>query len=96
MTTQTVEPETQPQPDSQSDSQPDTPIRALRRSRRRVLGGVCGGLAAYTGVDVVVLRLLLVVLTLFAGAGVAVYAAAWILVPLEGSDRSLAERVLGR
>jgi len=59
------------------------------RSRR-------GGLAAYTGMDVAVLRVLLVVFTLFAGAGVAVYAAAWLLVPVEGSDRSPADRLLGR
>jgi phage shock protein PspC (stress-responsive transcriptional regulator) len=97
MTTQTFSPEsTAGSPaTAPADSSP-APPRALRRAHRRLLGGVCGGLAAYTGVDVAVLRVLLVVSTLFAGAGVAVYAAAWLLVPVEGSDRSPADRLLGR
>ena len=43
-----------------------------------------------------VVRLLLVLLTLIFGMGVAVYVAAWLLVPNEGSDRSAAEHMLGR
>ena len=80
---------------------PDAPAaearpRALRRSDRRLIAGVCGGVAAYTGIDVTVVRLLLVLLTLIFGMGVAVYVAAWLLVPNAGSDRSQVERMLGR
>jgi len=70
--------------------------RALRRSDRRIIAGVCGGVAAYIGIDVTVVRLLLVLLTLIFGMGVAVYVAAWLLVPNQGSDRSQVERMLGR
>ena len=94
MTTETVPPETPATSQSSQTSEPAP--RALRRSRRRLLGGVCGGLATYTGIDVTVVRLLLVLLTVIFGMGVAVYVAAWLLVPNEGSDRSQVERMLGR
>ena len=54
------------------------------RSEDRWLGGVCGGLAARTGVDPLLLRVGVVVLALLGGAGVALYAVAWLLLP----DRS--------
>jgi len=54
------------------------------RSEERWLGGVCGGLAARTGVDPLLLRVGVVVLALLGGAGVALYAVAWLLLP----DRS--------
>lgn len=55
-----------------------------------------GGFADYTGADVGLIRVLVVALTLFGGAGIALYAAAWLLVPVEGSSRSPAERLLRR
>jgi phage shock protein C len=57
----------------------------LYRSRQdRMLGGVCGGLARYLGVDVALMRVLLVVLTVFGvGAGAIGYLIAWIVVPEE-------------
>ena len=45
------------------------------------LGGVCGGIAKYLGVDSLLVRLVFVLSTLFVGAGVVVYIAALILVP---------------
>jgi phage shock protein PspC (stress-responsive transcriptional regulator) len=39
-------------------------------------------------------RIILVVLALFGGAGVPLYLAAWLLVPDEGSDVSAAEELL--
>lgn len=70
---------------------PDVPPPApaqrwtMRRSRSdRMLGGVCGGAARALDVDATLLRLGLVVLTVLgAGAGIVIYLAAWILVPLE-------------
>ncbi len=60
-----------------------TPRFALRRSGTdRVLAGVCGGLAASTGADAALLRVLLVALTLVTGGAAAVvYLAAWVLAP---------------
>ena len=57
-------------------------INRLRRSRTdRWLGGVCGGLAASTGFESWVWRLIVVVLALFGGAGVLLYLLLWIFVP---------------
>ncbi|PRY50068.1 phage shock protein C (PspC) family protein [Geodermatophilus tzadiensis] len=60
------------------------PQRELRRSRSdRMLGGVCGGLARYTGVDAVLWRAAVVALTLAGGAGLVLYAVLWVLTPAE-------------
>jgi phage shock protein C len=64
-------------------------IRPFRRSRsNRVLGGVCGGLGEYLGVDPVLFRIGAVVLVFAGGAGILAYAIAWIVVPEadEGSE----------
>src|SRR3954465_4072747 len=60
---------------------PPEPRQLKRSSTDRVLGGVCGGLGAYLGVDPVVVRVGAVVLALFGGAGLLFYLAAWLLVP---------------
>lgn len=56
--------------------------RLYRDPDHRVLGGVCGGLAAYFNMDPAILRVLFVVL-LFAtsGAGLLAYLVLWIAVP---------------
>jgi phage shock protein C len=57
----------------------------LRRSvRDRMLGGVCGGLGEYFGVDPVLVRLAFVLTTLAGGAGVLAYLIMVIAVP--GAD----------
>ena len=59
-------------------------INRLRRSRTdRWLGGVCGGMAAGTGIDSWAWRLIMVGLALFGGAGVLLYILLWIFVPSE-------------
>ena len=46
------------------------------------LGGVCGGLADYTGIDANLVRLILVVCTLLgAGSLILAYVVAWVLMP---------------
>src|SRR5256885_2128384 len=57
------------------------PRRLKRSSSDRVLGGVCGGLGAYLGVDPIIVRVVAVVLAFFGGAGILFYLAAWLLVP---------------
>jgi len=59
---------------------------ALTRSRRhKVLGGVCGGLAAWLGWNVTGVRLLYVVLSIVSAAfpGILVYLILWLVMPLE-------------
>jgi phage shock protein C len=63
-------------------------MRTFRRSREnRMLAGVCGGAAELLGVDAALLRVAMVVGTVFfAGAGVVLYAACWLLVPEADSE----------
>jgi phage shock protein C len=47
------------------------------------LGGVCGGLADYTGIDANLIRLVVVVGTLLgAGSLILAYIIAWVLIPV--------------
>lgn len=61
-----------------------------------MFAGVAGGLGQYLGIDPILVRLVFAVLTLLGGAGVALYLAAWVLVPLEGDPRSVGEEAMGR
>lgn len=61
--------------------------RKLFRSREdRVLGGVAGGLGRYFAVDPIVFRIGAVALALFGGAGVFLYLAVLLFVPVEGEE----------
>ena len=61
-----------------------------------MLGGVAGGIAQFFDVDVLYVRIGLVALAVLGGGGVVLYVAAWALIPEEGSDISLAQRILRR
>ncbi len=66
-------------------------MRDLRRLRRSVdnrkVAGVAGGIARHLDIDPLVVRVTLVVLVFFGGAGLILYAACWLLVPEEGSTK---------
>jgi phage shock protein C len=56
----------------------------LMRSRTdQMIGGVCGGLANYLGVDTTLVRLVFVLLVLGNGAGVLIYLLLWMVIPRE-------------
>jgi phage shock protein C len=58
--------------------------RKLYRSEtKRMLGGVCGGLSDYFGVDATIVRVLFLLLCFVGGAGILLYPALWIVVPTE-------------
>jgi phage shock protein C len=59
------------------------PARRLTRSRTNsMLGGVCGGIAEYAGIDANLVRLLVVIGTILGfGSLIIVYVAAWLLMP---------------
>ena len=72
------------------------PLTDLRRSRTdRHVAGVSGGLGQYAGIDPLVFRILFVVLTVFGGSGILLYALGWLLVPEDGEDLSEAQRLFG-
>lgn len=57
--------------------------KRLTRSRSdRMVAGVCGGLAEYLGIDVTLVRILVVVATVLGfGSLVLAYIIGWILIP---------------
>jgi phage shock protein PspC (stress-responsive transcriptional regulator) len=68
-------------------------IKDLARLRRttgpnKKIAGVAGGLARHLDIDPLVLRVVLVVLVFFGGAGLIVYGACWLLVPEDGDDQA--------
>ena len=84
---------------SQHPSAPSSPSTRppLVRSRSdRKVAGVAGGIATYLGIDPLILRIVVVVLTLFGGSGLLLYAAGWLLIPDEGDEHSEIERLVGR
>jgi len=57
-------------------------LNHFRRSTRdRWLGGICGGLGKFTGMESWLWRLLFVFFTCYFGAGLVAYVLAWIFVP---------------
>ena len=64
----------------------------LRRSANdKMLAGVAGGIARYLNTDVTLVRIIIATLVLFTGAGLALYVAAWLLIPADGEDQPVAE-----
>ncbi len=62
---------------------PSAAEKKLTRSRKdEKIAGVCGGFAEYLDVDSTLVRLVWVMLALFAGWGVIGYLIAWIIIPL--------------
>ena len=69
----------------------------LRRSGDdRMLAGVAGGIARYLNAHVTLVRVIIAALVLFTGAGAALYIAAWLLIPADGDDESIAAAWLAR
>ncbi len=59
-------------------------LNRFRRSRSdQWIGGICGGLAKFTGLDSWAWRLLFVLFTFYFGFGLVAYLLAWIFVPEE-------------
>ena len=69
----------------------------LRRSDDdRMLAGVARGIARYLGADVTLVRVIIAALVLFTGAGAALYLAAWLLIPADGDEESIAAAWMAR
>jgi phage shock protein C len=57
--------------------------RLYRSRQERMLGGVCGGLADYLGLDPTVVRLIFLLLFFHGGQGLLIYLIMWLIVPEE-------------
>ena len=66
-------------------SAPETPHAAkLMRSRTdEKIAGVCGGFASYFNLDVTLIRIVWLMMLIFAGCGGLAYLIAWIVMPEE-------------
>src|SRR5690348_3310803 len=74
-----------------------TGTRRLSRSADdRMLAGVAGGIARYLDIDVTLVRVGIAALTLLTGTVGAFYIAAWLLIPADGEDQSIAAAWLAR
>jgi phage shock protein PspC (stress-responsive transcriptional regulator) len=63
----------------------------LRRSdSEKMLGGVAGGLARSLNTDVTLVRVVIAALAVLTGAGAPLYLAAWLLIPADGEEQSIA------
>lgn len=56
--------------------------RLVRSSSDRIIGGVCGGLARYFGIDATIVRLVFV-LAVLSGLSPLIYLILWIVMPQE-------------
>jgi phage shock protein PspC (stress-responsive transcriptional regulator) len=75
--------------------QPETG-QLCRSADERMLAGVAGGIARYLNADVTLVRVIIAALALFTGAGAALYIAAWLLIPADGDDQSIAAAWIAR
>lgn len=74
--------EPQPFPDGSGPAPAPKATRKLTRSRaNRMLGGVCGGLADYFGVDSTWIRIAFVVSVILPGPQVLLYLLLWLVIP---------------
>jgi len=75
--------------DVEQSSDPSSAASSYNQKTRRlfknpddvVIAGVSSGLAAYYGVDAVVVRIIFVTITLFGGGGVLLYLILWLVIP---------------
>jgi phage shock protein PspC (stress-responsive transcriptional regulator) len=68
----------------------------VRPVQGRVFAGVCGAFARATNTDPVLWRVVLAVLTIFAGIGALIYLIAWLILPADGDTASPIEALAGR
>lgn len=59
--------------------------KRLMRSDHGMIAGVCAGIANYFGIDPTVVRVLYVLMVLFAGFGILLYIILWIVMPKQKS-----------
>ena len=63
-------------------------VRRLTRSTTdRKIAGVCGGFAAYSGIDANIVRLVMILMAALGGSGVVLYLVAWVIVPIEDAEK---------
>ncbi len=67
--------------------------RFLRSTTNRVVAGVCGGIAEYWNLDVTLVRVIVVLLTLWKGWLIPVYILLWLIIPEQDASMTRDDRV---
>lgn len=68
----------------------------VRSTTDKYLAGVCGGLAAYFGVDATIIRIVMVLIALFVQPfGWMLYPVLWLLMPTDAGGPSGLNQILG-
>jgi phage shock protein PspC (stress-responsive transcriptional regulator) len=69
----------------------------LRRdSDRKVVQGVCAGVARWLGIDPLLVRIVIIILTIVPGIGLPLYIAGWMLLPAADGGPAVAARLRAR
>ena len=76
-----------------ADTAGDEPRRLYRSENDKMLGGVCGGLAAYLKIDSSVVRLIFALLILGFGTGVLLYLILWVVLPARSMVTKIKKRL---
>jgi phage shock protein PspC (stress-responsive transcriptional regulator) len=80
---------TSPGPTQQAPLPPHQDLDRLRRSTsNRYIAGVAGGLGRHFNIDPTIIRVLLVVLAFFGGAGLLIYGVCWLFVPKDDAEHA--------
>lgn len=78
--------------DAEPQTPPPEPARLERATDGKILAGVAAGLGRRLDLAPWLIRIILIVLIPIGGLGLLLYLAGWLLMPEEGSDRSLTAR----
>jgi phage shock protein PspC (stress-responsive transcriptional regulator) len=68
-------------PGSYDLDEPETGKKMFRDPQTKVIGGVSGGVAAFLGIDLVLVRVLFILLTFAGGLGLFLYIILWVSLP---------------
>lgn len=55
--------------------------RLYRSKSNKVLAGICGGIGEYLNIDPTIIRITMIVLTIFGGSGILLYAISYFVIP---------------
>jgi phage shock protein PspC (stress-responsive transcriptional regulator) len=79
---------------TQSDTESHRPRTIRRPFHDRIITGTAAGIAAYLDLDPTIVRIAFVALIVLGGAGLPLYLAAFVLIPEQGADQSIAMDLL--
>ena len=74
----------------------DRPRKLERNRNDKVIAGVASGVADFFGLDRTLVRVLWALSIFLGGLGIVIYIIMWIVVPVAGSDRSVAHNLRDR